>query len=287
MRLVAAVAVVVCVAGATGALHLDVQARALQPGEPVLIAVTSDADMTSVDATAFGRTLSGVRVGTSPRAWRVLLGIDLDAAPGPHPVMVTGRTAQGEVRETLTLDIVAKTFPTRRLTVDEPFVHPPASARARIDAEQAELGRLFAQVTPAPRWEAGVIRPVPQRANSAFGTRSVFNGQPRSAHSGADFLSPSGTPVAAPAGGRVVLARPLYYSGNTVIIDHGLGVVSLLAHLSRIDVTVGEDVAAGRIVGRVGATGRVTGPHLHWTVRIGEARVDPLALLALVGAPAR
>jgi murein DD-endopeptidase MepM/ murein hydrolase activator NlpD len=120
-------------------------------------------------------------------------------------------------------------------------------------------------------------------ANSAFGTRSVFNGKSRNAHSGADFLSPAGTPIHAPNSGRIVVARPLYFSGNTVIIDHGLGLFSMLAHLSVIDVREGDRVSTGQVVGKVGATGRVTGPHLHWTVRAADARVDPLSLLALLG----
>ena len=104
---------------------------------------------------------------------------------------------------------------------------------------------------------------------------------PRNPHGGADFLSPSGTAIHAPNAGRVVVARPLYFSGNTVIIDHGLGLFSLLAHMSAMEVQEGDRVSAGQIVGRVGATGRVTGPHLHWAVRANAARVDPIALLAL------
>jgi murein DD-endopeptidase MepM/ murein hydrolase activator NlpD len=124
---------------------------------------------------------------------------------------------------------------------------------------------------------------VPQPANSAFGTRSVFNGKPRNAHGGADFLSPGGTPVHAPNAGRVVVARNLYFAGNSVVIDHGAGLFSQLAHLSEMDVAEGDRVEAGQVVGRVGATGRVTGPHLHWAVRAAGARVDPLSLLAVLG----
>jgi murein DD-endopeptidase MepM/ murein hydrolase activator NlpD len=130
------------------------------------------------------------------------------------------------------------------------------------------------------------VRPVPHEANSAFGTRSIFNGKPRNAHGGADFLSPGGTPIRAPNAGRIAVARDLYFSGNTVIIDHGLGLFSMLAHMSAIDVREGDVVKAGQVLGRVGATGRVTGPHLHWAVRAGGARVDPLSLLALLGTPA-
>ena len=129
------------------------------------------------------------------------------------------------------------------------------------------------------------MRPVPHDANSAFGTRSIFNGKPRNAHGGADFLSPGGTPVHAPNAGRVAIARSLYFSGNTVVIDHGLGLFSTLAHLSVIEVLEGDPVSAGQVVGLVGATGRVTGAHLHWAVRASGARVDPLSLLALLGSP--
>ena len=115
------------------------------------------------------------------------------------------------------------------------------------------------------------------------GSRSIFNGQPRSPHSGADFLSPAGTPVAAPNAGRVVLADDLYYTGGTIVIDHGVGVISVFAHLSSIDVTEGTAVNVGDVVGKVGATGRVTGAHLHWTLRVGGTRVDPLSLLDLLG----
>jgi murein DD-endopeptidase MepM/ murein hydrolase activator NlpD len=131
------------------------------------------------------------------------------------------------------------------------------------------------------------VRPVPQEANSSFGTRSIFNGTPRNAHGGADFMSPAGTPIHAPNAGRVVIARDLYFSGNTVVIDHGLGLFSTLAHLSAFDVHEGDRVSAGQIVGRVGATGRVTGPHLHWAVRVGSARVDPLSVLSVLGTEPR
>ena len=126
---------------------------------------------------------------------------------------------------------------------------------------------------------------MPDPANSAFGTRSILNGQPRSPHSGADFRSAAGTPIKAPNAGRVVLAGDRYFTGNTVIIDHGLGLFSLFAHLSEVSVKEGDSVQSGEVVGKVGATGRVTGPHLHWSVRLSGARVDPLSLLAALGPP--
>jgi len=138
-----------------------------------------------------------------------------------------------------------------------------------------------APVAASPRhWSGGFRTPLSVRPNSNFGTRSVFNGQPRNPHAGVDFAAPAGTPVAAPNGGIVALAESLYFTGNTVILDHGLGLYSLYAHLSRLDVVPGRSVAAGDIVGLLGATGRVTGPHLHWAIRLNGARVDPLSLVA-------
>ena len=130
-------------------------------------------------------------------------------------------------------------------------------------------------------WQGAFQAPVRARANSSFGTRSVFNGEARSPHSGADFRAKAGTPVAAPATGVVRIAEPLFFTGNTVVIDHGLGLYSLLAHLSKFNVKEGDLVRRAHIVGFVGATGRVTGPHLHWSVRLNGARVDPLSLIAV------
>lgn len=265
------------------ALLVTPTARAMQPGEPVLVSITSEQALTSVQVEAFDvHTPAFKPDAADPRHWEALIGIDLDAALGRHAVKVTATAAGGPLTSTIELDVKPKKFPTRRLSVDEAFVNPPASVQPRIAAEMKAQQAIWASPAKTRLWEGGFRRPVPQPANSAFGTRSVFNGQPRSAHSGADFLSPAGTPIQAPAAGRVVLARNLYYSGNSVIIDHGLGVFSFLAHMSKIDVAVGDEVASGDIVGLVGATGRVTGPHLHWTLRVAGARVDPLALLTIL-----
>jgi murein DD-endopeptidase MepM/ murein hydrolase activator NlpD len=266
----------------TAALTVTAQARALQPGEPVQLVIASTESLSDVRVRAFDVDTPAVR-GADDRAWSALIGIDLDVVPGRYTALVTGTTAAGaEVREPVVLTVTKKAFPTRRLSVDPNFVNPPADALPRILAEQREMNAIWTSPDPLRHWTT-FVRPVPHKANSAFGTRSIFNGEPRNAHSGADFLSPSGTPIKAPAAGRVVLAKSTYYSGNAVIIDHGLGVFSMLAHMSRIDAHVGDTVSAGDVVGLVGATGRVTGPHLHWTMRVAGARVDPLAVLALAG----
>jgi murein DD-endopeptidase MepM/ murein hydrolase activator NlpD len=271
------IAVTAIAAAQTPALRVASTARAVQPGEVVLLTIHGAAASPAVRA--FGHDVPSYRADAD--TWQALVGIDLDVAPGAYAVAVES----GGASTTYDLAVAHRAFRTRRLTVDEAFVTPPPSQAERIAREAKLLDRIWSAPPAERRWRGPFVRPVPQPANSAFGTRSIFNGKPRNAHGGADFLSPAGTPVHAPNAGRVAVARDLYFSGNTVVIDHGAGVYSMLAHLSAIDVEEGHDVTAGQVVGRVGATGRVTGPHLHWAVRASGARVDPLSLLAVLGAP--
>jgi murein DD-endopeptidase MepM/ murein hydrolase activator NlpD len=187
------------------------------------------------------------------------------------------------VSEQYSLAVTGKTFPTRRLTVDEKYVSPPAQVQARIKAESARVSAIFAAVSRERYWRGPFRVPVPGPPISEFGKRSVYNGQPRSPHAGTDFQGAAGTPIVAPNAGKVVLAGNLYYSGNTVIVDHGLGLYSYFGHMSVISVHEGDQVATGQALGKVGATGLVTGPHLHLSVRLVGTRVDPMSLLTLLG----
>jgi murein DD-endopeptidase MepM/ murein hydrolase activator NlpD len=253
------------------------EARAIRPGEVVLLTIDAPAAR-QVIVRAFDRDWATYR-DSVPGRWHALVGIDLDTKTGTYDAIVTADTERSVER----LVVAPRAFPTRRLTVNPDLVHPPPDQEARVEREAQHLHQLWEHPAPERLWTTPFIRPVPDEANSAFGTRSVYNGEPRAPHTGADFLSPTGRPVKAPNAGRIVLADPQYFSGNTVIIDHGLGLFSILAHLSQIDVKVGEIVTAGQIVGQVGATGRVTGPHLHWGVRLNNARVDPLSLIYVLG----
>jgi murein DD-endopeptidase MepM/ murein hydrolase activator NlpD len=275
----------VLLAGAQAlAPRVAVAARAVQPGEVLLVTITAAADTARVTVRAFGRDWPVYAVDQSPRSgaqqgrWRALVGIDLDTRPGRYIVSVS----TGSSRAEHPVDVQRHAFPTRRLKVDPDLVNPPPDMLERINRETRELNEVWRAPSGSRFWTT-FVRPVPDDANSAFGTRSFYNGEARSPHTGADFLSPSGRPVHAPAAGRVVLAGERYFTGNTVVIDHGLGLFSLLAHLSEIDVQAGATVAADDVVGKVGATGRVTGAHLHWTVRLNGARVDPLSLLYVTG----
>jgi len=262
-------------------ISVSAEARSLQPGELVVITARLETEAGSMRVLALGKTIPAFRV--EDRLWRALVGIDIDQKAGTFTAVVEARTAAGAVRVNYPLEIVPKKFPTRVLRVDPNFVNPPPTVMPRIQQDSQFIREAYTHSAPTRLWVTSFVRPVPGEANSGFGTRSIYNGEPRSPHSGADFLSGTGTPVKAPNAGRIVAARDLYFTGNTVIIDHGLGLFSMLAHLSRLDVREEEVVTAGQVVGAVGATGRVTGPHLHWALRAGGARVDPVSLLALLG----
>jgi murein DD-endopeptidase MepM/ murein hydrolase activator NlpD len=280
----AGVVLVVLLAGrgrGASAVDIHVVARSVRPGELVVLTITPAAGAAGVAVRAFEQQVPTymLRAGV----WQALVGIDLDQKPGNYTVTVEAHAGADTLRGEETLVVRPRTFATRTLRVDPEFVNPGEALLARIESDAVFLRDVMERSAPERLWRAPFVRPVPDPANSRFGTRSVFNGEVRRPHGGADFLSAAGTPVRAPNAGRVAAARDLFFTGNTVVVDHGLGVVSLLAHLSAMDVQEGQTVAAGQIVGRVGATGRVTGPHLHWGVTVAGARVDPLSVLAVVG----
>ena len=262
-------------------ITIDTSYRSLAPGELVVVTINVEGAPASVHVNAFRRVIPAFK--TEKGVWQALVGIDLDQRPGRYLVDAEAQVGPAVLRESRALVVAPRKFPTRTLRVNPAFVNPSPAELTRIRADQAFLADVYARPSPTRLWSGRFIRPVPGEANSSFGTRSVFNGESRSPHGGTDFLSPAGTPIKSPNAGRVVCARDLYFTGNTVIIDHGLGLFSMLAHLSRIDVTEGDTVTPSQVVGLVGATGRVTGPHLHWALSVNGARVDPLSALALLG----
>ncbi len=264
------------------AIKIACRARSLRPGEVVLVEVESAQPLRRLRGEVFGREFPVFPQAGALR-WFGLAGIDLDAPPGPYALSLAGEDAQGSpVAGQDTLVVAGRQFPTRQLTVDAKFVTPPASALARIREESERVRAIFGATTPRRYWQGAFIAPVPGAPISEFGKRSVYNGKPRSPHSGTDFRGTTGTPVRAPNAGRIVLAASLYYSGNTVIIDHGYGLYSYFGHLSAFAAKAGDAVDKGEVVGKVGATGLVTGPHLHWAVRLNGSRVDPLSLLSIL-----
>jgi murein DD-endopeptidase MepM/ murein hydrolase activator NlpD len=212
------------------------------------------------------------------RSWTAVIGIPLATPPGPQTaVLVTPDPDDTDLQ--IVFDVGPKTYAEQRLTVEPRKVDPLPEDLARIEAETERSDRALStyseELWPTWRWTA----PVPGPRSSSFGLRRVFNGQPRSPHSGMDIAAPTGTPILAPAAGRVLDVGDFFFNGNTVFVDHGRGVVTMYCHLSRIDVQPGQAVDAGAALGLVGATGRVTGPHLHFGVAVNRAMVDPALFL--------
>jgi len=258
-------------------LEVGLAGRAMQPGEVVRVDVTCACGTDNPHATAFDRAIP-LTPSPDRTSWQGFIGIDVDAAPGRYPVVVEVSGRQPGLDRTTLLQVRPKQFASRALRVAPEFVDPPAPILDRIVSEAALLDRVFSQLTPRA-WDRAFALPLKTRPTPNFGSRRVFNGQPRNPHAGVDFSSPAGTVVTAPAAGTVALAADLFFTGQTVVVDHGAGVYSLFAHLSSMDVGAGQVVAGGARLGRVGATGRATGPHLHWGVRLNGARVDPLSLI--------
>jgi hypothetical protein len=214
---------------------------------------------------------------------RALLGVDLEQAAGEYTFTVSGKTGDGAaVSCSAGVTVRAGKFATEKLKVAPNFVEPNAEQLARAEEERKRLREIFATVTPERLWRGPFRVPLDGvQTGGNFGRRRVLNGQPGSPHSGVDFPAATGTTVHAAQRGRVVLAEPLYFSGNTVVVDHGLGVYTLYGHFSEIGVKPGDMVETGALLGKVGATGRVTGPHLHWGLTVNRARVNALGLVAL------
>lgn len=213
-----------------------------------------------------------VLVRRQGQGWAAVVGLPLSVKPGRDTLEVGGRPVAFVVKP--------KRYPEQRLRLENPRqVTPNPEDAARIEKEQALMG---------PAWRAqpeGILatlvfrQPTPGDLTSSFGLRRIFNGEPRAPHSGLDIRAPQGQAVRAPAAGVVVLTGDFFFSGQAVFVAHGEGVVSLLCHLSKITVTQGQRVAAGELVGEVGKTGRATGPHLHWSLSLNNARVDPRIFL--------
>ena len=245
-------------------------------GEAVLVAVTAPQARNFVFVWQ-GRTLT-VPAMTRPEGAfaQMLLPVSLEekAARLSLSVSVDG---QAPVRQDLR--VVQKAYPVQALKVDRAYVEPPPEVQARIAAEAKRVREVLAIFSLRRDWDLPMQRPVPGEVSSLFGLRRVFNGQPRGRHRGLDLRGAEGTPVLAMAAGTVALAEELYFSGNVVYLDHGLGVFSVYAHLSAIEVGPGRQVAAGQVLGRVGSTGRATGPHLHLGCYALGTAVDPEPLM--------
>ncbi len=221
---------------------------------------------------------------TSRHTWFALAGVDVEAPAGPSTLHLTARTSQAATQDlTEPVQIHPAHYRTASISVPPKFVEPGPEEKVEIDADSKIKQKVFAAAENShqPLWSGNFEAPVPAQPTDSFGTRRTFNGKLASIHKGTDFRAATGTPVRAGNSGIVLLAQHLYYEGNCVMIDHGQGLISYSMHLSRIDVHPGQQVTRGQQLGLSGATGRVTGPHLHWAIRWQGAMLDPAKLLKL------
>ena len=209
----------------------------------------------------------GVDLETKPENYRFEARLDLEGS--------------GTVDLQESVRVHPKLFPVQKITVAEKFAKPSPEDQRRAEDETKRLEAIWKTASTPRYWNGKFMAPLSSELTSGFGRRRVVNGQSRSPHSGVDLKAVTGTPIHAANSGKVVIAEDLFFSGNTVVIDHGLGLYTYYGHCSKILIQVNEIVKSGQVIAEVGATGRVTGPHLHWACRLNEARVNPLDLLSL------
>ena len=211
-----------------------------------------------------------------------LVGIPLSATPQPAVIMLEWTDAAGRQAASVPLGIIDGKYKSETLSVDSRHVTLSKKNLARVKQEKKEIRRIFTSSSDARLWFGDFKKPLASETTSAFGTQRLFNGQHRSYHRGTDFRAKVGTPVYASNSGVVRMARNLFYSGNMVIVDHGVNIFTLYAHLSEIQVNDQQIIARGQQIGLSGATGRVSGPHVHWSVKVNGVYVDPLQFLSVI-----
>ncbi|UZE28169.1 peptidoglycan DD-metalloendopeptidase family protein [Pseudomonas asplenii] len=200
--------------------------------------------------------------------WLAIVGIPLSVKPGSQQISSGNRS--------LSFSVGNKKYPEQHITLKNTRqVNPNPADLKRIDEELAVQLRAYRSFSPGTPSNLLLDKPVNGPLSSRFGVRRFFNGEERNPHAGLDFAVPAGTPIKTPAAGKVILTGNYFFNGNTVFVDHGQGFISMFCHMSKIDVQVGQSLARGAVVGKVGSTGRATGPHMHWNISLNDARVDP------------
>jgi murein DD-endopeptidase MepM/ murein hydrolase activator NlpD len=211
-----------------------------------------------------------------------LIAIPFRSPPGPAKLTLQWTNAAGNHTRSIPFEIVAGKYRTDQLKVDSARVNPSKKNINRAQKEARSVKQTYASGSVAGLWVGAFKLPIESRITSPFGNKRLFNGQLKSYHNGVDFRAPIGTPVVAANSGVVKVAKNLFYSGNAVIIDHGNNIFTIYAHLSKIEVTAGQQIEKGQQLGLTGASGRVSGPHLHWGVKINGAAADPIQFIKVM-----
>jgi Peptidase family M23 len=264
-----------------GGVGLKLNAGITAQGSLLLAEVTGAKSLQDVSGEWGGRAMPLWREGAASSTLHGLIGVDLEKAPGKYEWKVSWKNGAGQAAScSAFVTVRGGKFPTENLKVEKQFVQPDPEQQKRAEEDQKKMKAIYDTVTPERLWSGPFRLPLKDVATGGnFGRRRVLNGEARSPHAGVDFPAATGTAVFAAQSGKVVLAEELYYSGNTVVLDHGFGIYTLYAHLSAIEVKPGQSVEAKTEIGKVGATGRVTGPHLHWGLTVEHARVNAMQIV--------
>ncbi len=273
-------AILLSLAVTAGALEVRVVPPSPRQGDVAVVLLGGATGAREIDGSLGGRPLSFFAYGAAHAA---LAGIDLETKPGKTTWRVGVVDAAGNARKAQgAITVRARPFPVQRLTLPKPMVDLDLETAHRAEVESARLWTLYERVTLERLWRGRFTRPVGgDGPGEGFGARRIINGQPRMPHAGVDYAADRGTPVVAANRGRAVLVGDFFFPGRLVILDHGLGLYTLYFHLDGVDVTEGALVERGQAIGTVGASGRATGPHLHFAAQLRRARVDPAELFTL------
>lgn len=246
--------------------------------------------MVNVETTSRIRTVSGTLFDQPVHFYRnsrdnrytALLGIDMDTKPDRYKLTLNLEDMKGKkITKKYRIRIKPANFGTERLTLPPSRVTLDEETLKKVDMEKEKLGKVWEMFTEDPLWDGNFIPPVAGDMSDNFGLRRIINGEQKSPHTGVDVDAPEGAPVQASNSGRAIFTDDQFFSGKTLVIDHGLGLFTMYFHLSEILVREGARVKKGEVVAKVGQTGRATGPHLHWGVRLNNARINPLSLINL------
>ncbi len=248
----------------------------------MFLTVELERPATRVTGNFVNKPITFFRDTKDAKTWHALAGVDLFADPGQYGLDVTATLAGGRIaRHTEQVTVAPGDFKTGDINVPENYVNPTDTEQKQIAEDEVLKKRAYAHTAEHPLWSGDFIKPVNAPSTPSFGESRILNEEKTSLHTGTDFPVPENTPVVASNSGTVVLVHDLFYEGNTVIIDHGLGVFTVYLHMSRIDVHQGDKLEKGAKLGLSGASGRVTGPHVHLGVRWNGVWVDPVQLLSL------
>ena len=266
---------------AKSSVRVSFSSQSLKQGEVLLVNVTDKKGINTLSGTMFNKPVHFYKNSTGKK-YTALVGIDMDTKPDRYKLTMLIEDNNGEkATKEYRIKVKPANFGTQKLTLPPSKVTLDEETLQKVEIEKEKIGKVWELFMEGRLWDGNFIQPVAGEMSDNFGLRRIINGEQKSPHTGVDIDAPEGAPVLASNSGRAIFTDDQFFSGRTLIIDHGLGLFTMYFHLSEILVTEGAPVKKGDIIAKVGKTGRATGPHLHWGVRLNGARINPLSLLSL------